>query len=93
MKRAIAGSLIAAALVLGFNVQPASAVVSPVSAAVEAPTLVESARWVCGPYRCYWQPNYVGPFPFYPWATGWGPPRHSRCYYAKRPSGRWVLVC
>ena len=25
---------------------------------------VEQARWVCGPYRCFWRPNYWGP--------GWG---------------------
>lgn len=21
----------------------------------------EQARWVCGPYRCFWRPNYWGP--------------------------------
>ena len=21
---------------------------------------IEQARWVCGPYRCFWRPNYWG---------------------------------
>ena len=23
-----------------------------------APANVENVRWVCGPYRCWWRPNY-----------------------------------
>jgi hypothetical protein len=37
---------------------------------------VEQARWVCGPFRCWWRPNYYGyygayrPYGYYrPW--GW----------------------
>lgn len=27
---------------------------------------VEQVRWVCGPYRCWWRPNfYPGPYGFY----------------------------
>ena len=35
---------------------------------------VEQARWVCGPYRCFWQPNYWGPGPRWGWGGGprWG---------------------
>ncbi len=43
------------------------------SAAAAAPSNVENVRWVCGPYRCWWQP---GPGGFYgprPWGWGWGP--------------------
>ncbi|HEY6024047.1 MAG TPA: hypothetical protein VIV34_07690 [Pseudolabrys sp.] len=29
---------------------------------------VEQVRWVCGPYRCWWRPNYYygGPYAYYP---------------------------
>jgi hypothetical protein len=35
---------------------------------------IEQARWVCGPYRCFWRPNYWGgPV----WRRpGWGGPRY-----------------
>ena len=36
---------------------------------------VEQARWVCGPYRCFWRPNYWG-------GPGWGGP------YWRRPGWR-----
>jgi hypothetical protein len=28
---------------------------------------VENVRWVCGPYRCWWRPNY-----YYGWYRPWG---------------------
>ena len=31
-------------------------------------TDIQQARWVCGPYRCWWRPNYWG---YRRW--GWGP--------------------
>jgi hypothetical protein len=34
------------------------------SATATAPSDVENVRWVCGPYRCWWQPG--------PWGPGWG---------------------
>jgi hypothetical protein len=43
------------------------------STSAVAPSAAENVRWVCGPYRCWWQP---GPYGFYggprPW--GWGGP-------------------
>jgi hypothetical protein len=40
---------------------------------------VENVRWVCGPFRCWWQPGpwgFYGPRPwgFYgrPWGPRWG---------------------
>jgi hypothetical protein len=30
---------------------------------------VEQVRWVCGPFRCWWRPNFYGAYDFY------GPPR------------------
>jgi hypothetical protein len=35
---------------------------------------VENVRWVCGPYRCWWRPNYYyGGYGFYGprWRHGW----------------------
>jgi hypothetical protein len=33
---------------------------------------LQEARWVCGPYRCWWRPGpyWGGPY--------WGPPRYHR---------------
>jgi hypothetical protein len=28
---------------------------------------VEQVRWVCGPYRCWWRPNYG----YYGWGPRW----------------------
>lgn len=39
---------------------------------------VEQARWVCGPFRCWWRPNYYGYYGYYGyrhrpwrWRRGW----------------------
>jgi hypothetical protein len=45
------------------------------SAPSAAPSGVENVRWVCGPYRCSWQPGW-GPAPYgvygpRPWGWGW----------------------
>jgi hypothetical protein len=36
---------------------------------------IEQVRWVCGPYRCWWRPNYYGAYGFYggPRYYGYGP--------------------
>jgi hypothetical protein len=44
--------------------------------AVTAPaaTDAQQVRWVCGPYRCWWQPGgyyYPGPRWGYGWRGGW----------------------
>jgi len=33
-------------------------------------TDVQAARWVCGPFRCWWRPNYYSYYGY-----GWGGPR------------------
>ena len=35
---------------------------------------IEQARWVCGPYRCFWRPNYWGGPGWR--RPGWGGPRY-----------------
>jgi hypothetical protein len=37
-------------------------------------TDVESVRWVCGPYRCWWRPGWYGP------RWGYGPRWRYRRY-------------
>jgi hypothetical protein len=32
---------------------------------------VEQARWVCGPFRCWWRPNY--PYGYYGYYGGYRP--------------------
>lgn len=36
----------------------------------------EQVRWVCGPRRCWWQPNYYGAYNYYG-----GPRVYGRPYY------------
>jgi hypothetical protein len=41
---------------------------------------IQQARWVCGPFRCFWRPNvFVGP------GFGWRRP----IYNFYRPGWRW----
>jgi hypothetical protein len=46
---------------------------------------IEQARWVCGPYRCFWRPNY--------WGGGWRGPGYGGPGYGGRGYGwggrRW----
>jgi len=51
---------------------------------------IEQARWVCGPYRCFWRPNYWGGG----WrGPGWGGPGYGGPGYGGRGYGwggrRW----
>jgi hypothetical protein len=61
-------------------------------------TQVEQVRWVCGPWRCFWRPNYWGfyrpwrPWGIYrPWWRPWGFYRPWRPwgYGFYRPWRRW----
>ena len=60
-------------------------------AAADQATVVDTVRWVCGPNRCTWNPNYRGRLELHPHAV-WGAPRLSSCYYS-RIRGEWVEVC
>ena len=59
------------------------------TAVKEQATQVDTVRWVCGEYKCFWKPGARGPL--HPWAV-WGPPRLASCYYEKI-RGVWVEVC
>ena len=53
----------------------------------QTPAAVDQVRWVCGPYRCWWRPNYwaPGPYAFYAgprfYARPWGWRRWHRWHY------------
>jgi hypothetical protein len=84
MNRSLARMLIAAGVMFGgFVFVSDSALAMPgldpgVSTAANAGAKVEQAGWVCGPYRCWWRPNYWGgrpgwgPRPGWGWRRGWG---------------------
>jgi hypothetical protein len=81
---AAAVALGAAALVSG----TASAMPNGLPSIAKAPAQdVQDVRWVCGPYRCRWQPNWYGAYGYY------GGPRHPYGYGPRRWSGwhghRW----
>jgi len=37
-----------------------SASAMPMLPLVQPSSNIENVRWVCGPFRCFWQPNYYG---------------------------------
>jgi hypothetical protein len=71
--------------------QPAQARIAAPAISPPAAVLSE-VRWVCGPERCYWRPNYAGQIVVFPWMIGWGVPPNPRCFYEKR-QGEWRLNC
>lgn len=91
---------LAAVLALGMLAAPAltggaaqAAVATPALGA--APTLApvtETVRWVCGPWRCAWRPNfrywYVPPY-----ARAWGPPVAPGCFWRRNGWNNWVHIC
>jgi len=79
MKTTLAKLLVAAGVgVGGFALLAEAAQAMPsvdpgVGAAAAAGAQVEQARWVCGPYRCWWRPDYWGPRPYWRPHPYWGP--------------------
>jgi hypothetical protein len=65
---------IVAGTVLGWAnlVAPASAmpIGGPTTASNQLATDLQNVAWVCGPYRCWWRPNYWGGY-----RRWWGPRR------------------
>jgi hypothetical protein len=48
----------------------------------------EQVRWVCGPWRCFWRPNYFyRPFAFYGPRPYWRPRPYWGFYRPYRPWG------
>ena len=73
-------ALVAAAALGGAALTSGSASAMPnglASASTALSSNVQDVRWVCGPFRCWWRPNYYygaygyyGPRPY--WGPGWG---------------------
>jgi hypothetical protein len=77
-------ALVAATALGGTCLISDSASAMPVSglaaASKETSSEIQDVRWVCGPYRCWWQPNYFYGYRYYgypywrprPYAYRWG---------------------
>jgi hypothetical protein len=50
---------------------------------------VQDVRWVCGPYRCRWVPNWYGAYGFYGGPRVYGGPRFYGGPRAYGPGPRW----
>jgi hypothetical protein len=66
------------AILAGAGMMAGTASAMPINgqlaATVPAATDAQQVRWVCGPYRCWWQPGgyyYGGPRWGYGWRGGW----------------------
>ncbi|MDQ0511264.1 hypothetical protein [Ancylobacter amanitiformis] len=101
LRKSLRKSLFAAALALaalgvtGMAGTPAQAgVAGPVlgTALPAAAPLTENVRWVCGPWRCAWRPNYTNWY-VPPYARAWGPPVRPDCFWRRNWGGAWVHVC
>src|SRR5215831_10846124 len=64
----------AVAVVAASFAVPSNASAMPIGglapASTELASGVENVAWVCGPYRCWWRPNYWAGGPS--WHRGWG---------------------
>jgi hypothetical protein len=66
----IAGGVMLGSLIASAQAMPAA----QLGASAQAASGVQEARYVCGPYRCWWRPNYYayyGPRPYY-YGPRWG---------------------
>jgi hypothetical protein len=93
LSRSVVLGVLAISLLFGFN-EKASAIAANSSLATTARIAggVTNVRWVCGPYRCAWIPNYRGRVVVYPHMRGWVRPPSPHCYYVQSFFG-WRLVC
>ena len=70
-------ALFGLAALCGVALQTGSASALPLGGLAGAvPAAAQPARWVCGPFRCWWQPHY---YPAYR-AYNWGPRFYGRPY-------------
>jgi hypothetical protein len=81
-------ALVAATALLGATFVSRSASAMPVgglaAATNELSAAIQNVRWVCGPYRCWWQPNYAYGY-WGPRFRYWGP----RAYAYRWGHRRW----
>jgi hypothetical protein len=80
LRQVLGVALVVGATGLSLPAASTSAAALPISSGFDDAVLrdgqpaaqIEQARWVCGPYRCFWRPNYWGG-PVYR-GPGWGRP-------------------
>ena len=80
-------ALLGLAALGGIALQTGSASALPLGGlAGAAPAAAQPARWVCGPFRCWWQPHYYPAYRVY--GYGWGPRFYGRPYLGPRVYAR-----
>ena len=79
LRSAVSGALLVGMLTFGAGQASAMPTLDHGLATSAPSTQVEQVRWVCGPWRCFWRPNYWGfyrpwrPWGIYrPWWRPWG---------------------
>lgn len=78
-----------AAVLLG-SITATSASAMPVAPLPsDAATNIEQVRWVCGPYRCWWRPNYYRSYGYPAYGYGFYPRRHYGGGWRHRHGRRW----
>jgi hypothetical protein len=94
MLKRLALSAFLGAIALGSIGLANAAVVGPGSASGlrSQDQTITTVRWVCGPRRCMWEPNYRGTVVVPRFARRWGPPVRPTCFYERRRR-HWILVC
>jgi hypothetical protein len=60
-------AVLSAAMIGSAAAMPAA----PLASAAQTQSGIQQARWVCGPYRCWWRPNYYGYYGPRPYHYGW----------------------
>jgi hypothetical protein len=94
LKRPVPSGLTVAALLFALNAVAEAAIANPsLGATADERSTVTPVRWVCGPRRCAWIPNYAGRVVVRPYMRHWAPPPRPHCNYVRGPRGRWALVC
>ena len=77
--------VVAATLFAGLGTVSASALPINNLGTIELGTEAQDIRWVCGPYRCWWRPNYYyGGYGYYGgprYYRGWGGYGYRGGYY------------
>jgi hypothetical protein len=93
LRRSILCGLTAATILLGLQAAAEATVVAPSFGVTPTSSAPIPVRWVCGPYRCAFIPNYAGPVVVHRYMRRWAPPPSPHCNYVRGPRGRWALVC
>lgn len=68
LKSVLAATIVSVGMIGGAAAMPAA----NLGATAQLSSGLQDARWVCGPYRCRWRPNYYDYYgPRWGWHRGW----------------------